>query len=87
MKTFEKFILLFTAVIFLLSGCGDTENTLPNTTQVQTQANNFKESNFVQQTQEISEVQSALEDFILIKGGTFEIGSSESENWRGNDET
>ena len=29
----------------------------------------------------------ASDDFVLIKGGTFKMGSPESENWRGNDET
>ena len=29
----------------------------------------------------------ASDDFILIKGGTFKMGSPESENWHGNDET
>ncbi len=87
MKTFEKFILLFTAVIFLLSGCGNTENTLPDKTQVQTQENNLKEEGAAEYMQESKEVQSAPEGFVLIKGGAFEMGSPESESWRGNDET
>lgn len=29
----------------------------------------------------------ADDDFVLIKGGTFKMGSPESENWRGDDET
>ena len=81
MKTAEKFILLSIAVIFLLSGCGseNIENTLPNTTQAHTQENNSKDKSTTAKTQESNEVQSAQESFVLIKGGTFEMGSPGGE--------
>lgn len=87
MKNLEKFILLFTVVIFLLSGCGNenNENTLPNTTQSQAQDNNSKDEN--NRIQTFDKTQSAPEGFVLIKGGTFAMGSPESESWRGKDET
>lgn len=85
MKDFEKFIFLSVIIflIFSLVGCGNEsiENTLPDKTKSQNNDSKYEK------IQTIDETQDAPEGFVLIKGGTFEMESPESESWRGKDET
>lgn len=77
--------LLFVVGVGMLTACSavvtqkDTDSvSTESTQQIEKQQEEMKE------TEVGSKV---LEGFIKITGGTFEMGSPESENWRGSDET
>lgn len=84
-------VLITMAMLFTLNGCGrDTENSSENS------ANNsvIESSDTTNSGSTISESNShdnepinVSENFVLIKGGTFEMGSPETEAWRSDDET
>lgn len=74
MKKFLSILMVVTLAISL-SACGQTENENDNTS-VPTENN----------TLEITDMK-IPDDFILIKGGTFQMGSPETEEWRSVDET
>ena len=40
-----------------------------------------------EETKEIKTLENIAENFVLIPGGTFQMGSPETENWRSEDET
>lgn len=73
----RKIISLFVSLslIFCLAACSQTEN--PDTSSEQPPASNSPETTDMQ----------VPENFVLIKGGSFQMGSSESEAWRSADET
>ena len=68
-------LLLSLSLIFSLAACSQTEN--PDTGSEQPPASN---------SLEVTDMQ-VPENFVLIKGGSFQMGSSESEAWRSADET
>ena len=72
----KKFLSLFLALFFIcsLAACSQNENN--DDTAVPTEDNSLEATEM-----EISE------DFVLIEGGTFQMGSPETEAWRSADET
>lgn len=72
----KKFLSLFLALFFIcsLAACSQNENN--DDTAVPTEDNSLEAMEM-----EISE------DFVLIEGGTFQMGSPETEAWRSADET
>ncbi len=89
MKT-KKLITFFTAVCILLSmtACGNNTAEGSETTTISA-ARESENSGTAKplQTEAVNIPANLPEDFVLIKGGTFLMGSPETENWRGEDET
>ena len=70
--------ILSAALIFSFAGCGNTNNDTPSETNgTGTTTDGAKED----LPMNISD------EFVLIKGGTFQMGSPEDEPWRSADET
>lgn len=93
MKKFHA-ILMAAIMLLMLCACGgettepDTESSTDNHSEKTTTANekemNEKETN----EKEINNMETNLpENFVLISGGTFQMGSPEDEAWRVEDET
>lgn len=80
----KKCLLLTTIfiVLFMLTACGTVENAvMPENSTIDTIENDT--NNTAVENEKIN-----MEDgFVLIKGGSFNMGSPEDEAWRGNDET
>lgn len=84
-------LFLSTVMLLALSGCGKesqnengtiSESALNASTIVQTTVN--EDINMSEKINYISEIP---ENFVLIEGGTFEMGSPDTEAWRSEDET
>ena len=85
----KKLMDFFMAVCILLSmsACGNAsteENSLPSASGVQGGENSETEK--LSQTEKENTSVELPEDFVSIAGGTFLMGSPETENWRGEDE-
>lgn len=82
----KRISALFLAILlaFALAGCGNTEQREPSTPSESTQQPNQTVTVPTESTP--SEI-APPEDFVLINGGTFQMGSLESEAWRSEDET
>lgn len=91
-------ILAALCVILSVSGCGDVKE--DESFDVPTDTEEAAVSDVSETETDSTEAQPAVseevpqslpielpKDFVEITGGTFEMGSPESENWRGNDET
>ena len=76
--------LLTVLLVLALAGCGNTEqresSTPPASNQVPTQTDAVS-------TDVTSPEITPPEEFVLINGGTFQMGSPEAEPWRSEDET
>lgn len=91
----RKFVasLLSLALLLSLTACGSAETKQQENTQagVQTESseNNAERTPDSDMESSVEPGQAAdVEDsFILITGGTFQMGSPDTENWRGDDET
>lgn len=91
MKKISAFLLALT-MLFTLSACnkntedtnmsGSENNSREETTSTSSSGDAYSENNSSDQ-----ENISVPENFVLIKGGTFEMGSPETEAWRSDDET
>lgn len=90
--------VLAAAMIFMLCGCGkmDTGQDMPNQTgsawtdesiseEKDTGNADTTDTDYV--TKETELLENILENFVLIPGGTFQMGSSKEEAWRSADET
>ncbi len=80
------------AMILCMTACGSTENTTQNNSLGgNSEMNGNTQSTASEPLSDASETVTteinAPDDFVLIKGGSFQMGSPETENWRGNDET
>lgn len=77
----KKFTTFLTAliVVFAMSACETKSQSLSNNNPIEStvRIENTKEDN----------IMTPSENFVLIKGGTFEMGSPETEAWRSDDET
>lgn len=71
-----------------MTACGNNtaeESEITTASAVQKNENNGTEKS--SQTETVNIPAELPEDFVQIKGGTFLMGSPETENWRGEDET
>lgn len=67
-------LLMSFVLLFALAACGKTENTPSNGSSIDS-------------TQQEDQSMQISEEFVLIKGGSFHMGSLDSEAWRSADET
>lgn len=79
-------------LILCMAACGNTENTTQNNSLGgNSEMNGNTQSTASETVSDAAETVmievNAPDDFVLIKGGSFQMGSPETENWRGNDET
>lgn len=70
-------------LVFSLVSCGGTEQQTPSTPPEATQ---MPSQTITAPTDSASPEIAPPEDFVLINGGTFQMGSPESEPWRSADE-
>lgn len=83
MKRILALILAF-LLVCSLAGCGSTEQSSPSAPSDSSQTKNQPATTPMDSTSlEIA----PPEDFVLVSGGTFQMGSPESEPWRSEDET
>lgn len=98
MKRIRAFAVLTAAMLFMLCACGKTE--MEQNTSFQTGSTSDGTENMVNtedtgtagiadnsETETTKTLENIAENFVLIPGGTFQMGSPESENWRSEDET
>lgn len=98
MKRISAFTVLTVAMLFMLCACGKTE--MEQNTGSQTGSTSEEEKNMANtkdtqtagiadnsETKETKTLENIAENFVLIPGGTFQMGSPETENWRSEDET
>lgn len=86
----KKLITFFTAVCILLSMTACGYNTAEESEVTSIPAAHESENGVTEKSSqtETANIPAELpEDFVRIKGGTFLMGSPETENWRGEDET
>lgn len=86
MKKISAFLLTL-LMIFSMSGCStDTQNNTSNGTPEGASKGTGASSANSEKSSENTPIE-APENFVLIKGGTFEMGSPDTEAWRSDDET
>lgn len=81
MKRISIFMLVV-MMVFMTSACGKDSNSLNS-------GNETGSSSWVEEKQSADQTESAdvPEGFVKIQGGTFQMGSPETEAWRSDDET
>lgn len=82
MKKISAFILTI-AMLFMLCACGKTDMEFERTSVESSQ----ETTEVADETQADSMLENISENFVLIPGGTFQMGSPEDEAWRSDDET
>ena len=98
MKRIRAFAVLTVAMLFVLCACRKTEmeqNTGSQTGSTSEWAENIVNTKDIgtagiadnSETKEIKTLENIAENFVLIPGGAFQMGSPETENWRSEDET
>ena len=80
-------VFLLAAVFFLLSACGQANSELSSSNAANRNESTVEVSGTMDKAQENPELLPSSENFVLISGGTFQVGSPESEAWRSADET
>lgn len=80
-------VFLLAAVFFLLSACGQANSELSSSNAANRNESTVEVSGTMDKAQENPELLPSSENFVLISGGTFQMGSPESEAWRSADET
>jgi len=83
MKKISAFILA-AAMLFMLCACGKTDMEPDMTSQVDSTSEVIDTADEVQTSNILDNL---TENFVLISGGTFQMGSPEDEAWRLEDET
>lgn len=88
----KKISVLFLAVImlFVLCSCGKTDGTLDSDSEanpISDASDRINEANGTDETERNPVMSDVPENFVLIQGGTFQMGSPEDEAWRLADET
>lgn len=84
--------MISAALILCMTACGNTENTPQNNSLGGNSEMNGNTQSTASETvsdavETVMTEVNAPDDFVLIKGGSFQMGSPETDNWRGNDET
>lgn len=82
MKKISAFVLTI-AMLFMLCACGKTDMEFERTSV----ENSQETTDAADGTQADSMLEDISENFVLIPGGTFQMGSPEDEAWRSEDET
>ena len=84
-------VLISMAMLFTLNGCKDTENSSENSSDVsviESATNTTNSGSTISESNSADNKPANIpENFTLITGGTFEMGSPETEAWRSADET
>ena len=77
-----RIFMLVVMMVFMTSACGKDSNSLNS-------GNETGSSSWVEEKQSADQTESAdvPEGFVKIQGGTFQMGSPETEAWRSDDET
>ncbi len=90
----SRFLLIILVLLCILSACGQAEPTVLATVEPSSGAGIIVESTITPQdtafietdSPEVENMMNIPEQFVLIDGGSYEMGSPETEAWRGNDE-
>ena len=83
-------LLSITAMLFIINTCGaarQDEGTRNAVQEADSSAANMDTGEKNTMEIENKEIMDIPENFVLIEGGTFEMGSPDTENWRSEDET
>lgn len=86
MKKISAFILTV-IMLFVLCACGKTDMETEMKFEKTTSESTPETAGTANEVQASSTMESISENFVLISGGTFQMGSPEDEAWRSEDET
>ena len=84
-------IFLSISILFSLSGCGtepkNGNNTISESAATASAVGQTTVNEVINMSENINYISEIPENFVLIEGGTFEMGSPDTEAWRSEDET